>query len=120
LPILFQVHGDDPGDSMPDEVRTAVYRILQESLSNAWKYAQAEQVEVTLDLREDRLCLEVRDDGVGFEVEAHLGGYVGKGRLGLVSMRERAEEVGGTCEIESEPGQGTRVSVRIPYASRED
>jgi signal transduction histidine kinase len=120
LPILFQACGEDPGASMPDEVRTAVYRILQESLSNAWKYAQTEQVEVTLELRGDRLCLEVHDDGVGFEVESHLGGHVGKGRLGLVSMRERAEEVGGTCEVESEPGQGTRVSVRIPYGCRED
>jgi signal transduction histidine kinase len=120
LPVLFQVRGNDPGDLMADEIRTAIYRIFQESLNNAWKYARAQQVEVALDLRSDRVCLEVRDDGVGFEVPAHLGGYVGKGRLGLVSMRERAEEVGGTCEIESEPGQGTRVSVRIPFGSRED
>ena len=117
LPVLFQVRGDDPGALMVDEVRTAVYRIFQESLNNAWKYAQAEQVEAILDLQPNGVCLEVRDDGVGFEVPAHLGGYVGKGRLGLVSMRERAEEVGGSCKIESESGEGTRVSVRIPLSS---
>jgi len=116
LPILFQAHGEDPGNSMPDEVRTAVYRIFQESLNNAWKYAQAERVEATLALQEDHLGLEVRDDGIGFEVPAHLGGYVGKGRLGLVSMRERAEEVGGTFEIESEPGGGTRIVVYVPLS----
>jgi signal transduction histidine kinase len=117
VPVVFRTCGDDPGDLMPDEVRTAVYRILQESLSNTWKHAEAEQVEVTLDLQAGRLCLEVRDDGNGFEVPAHLGGYVGSGKLGLVSMRERAEEVGGTCGIESEPGQGTRVLVEIPFSS---
>lgn len=120
LPILFQACGDDPGDLIPDEVRTAVYRIFQESLNNAWKYAGAEQVEVTLDLQKDRLHLEVRDDGVGFEVPAHLGGYVGKGRLGLVSMRERAEEVGGTCRIESGLGQGTRIVVDVPLPAPQD
>jgi len=117
LPVLFHACGEDPGESMSDEVRTAVYRIFQESLNNAWKYASAEQVEATLDLREDRLRLEVRDDGVGFEVPAHLGGYVGKGRLGLVSMRERAGEVGGTCEIESQPDQGTRIIVDVPLVT---
>jgi signal transduction histidine kinase len=60
--------------------------------------------------------LEVRDDGIGFDVPAHLGGYVGRGRLGLVSMRERAEEVGGTFEIESEPGGGTRIVVYVPLS----
>jgi signal transduction histidine kinase len=120
LPVFFQAHGDDPGNMMPDEVRTAVYRICQEGLNNAWKYAGAEQVEVTLDLQDGHLRLEVCDDGVGFEVPAHLGGYVSKGKLGLVSMRERAEEVGGTCEIESEQGQGTRIVVEVPLSLAQD
>ncbi|HSQ08905.1 MAG TPA: GAF domain-containing sensor histidine kinase, partial [Chromatiaceae bacterium] len=116
LPVLFRARGNGRGAQMPEEVRTAVYRIFQESLNNAWKHAQAERIEAILDLQEHHLCLEVRDDGIGFEVPRHLGGYVGKGKLGLVSMRERAEEVGGTCEIESEPGRGTRIVVRIPLS----
>jgi len=102
---------------MPDEVRTAVYRIFQESLNNAWKHSRAEQVEAILDLRPDRVCLEVWDDGVGFEVPAHLGGHAGQGRLGLASMRERVEEVGGTWDIESKLGLGTRILVEVPLAA---
>jgi signal transduction histidine kinase len=117
LPVHLQASGDDPGASVPDGLRTAVYRIFQESLTNVWKHARAQQIEARLDLRPDRVCLEVNDDGVGFEVLPHLGKYVGKGHLGLVSMRERAEEVGGTCTVESEPGKGTRVRVEIPLTA---
>ena len=118
LPVLFQVREVDPGDLMANEIRTTIYRIFQESLNNVWKYARVQKVQVALVLRSDRVSLEVRDEGVGFEVPGHLGGYVGKGRLGLVSMRERAEEVGGTCEIESEPGQGSRFVIRLPLDAR--
>jgi signal transduction histidine kinase len=120
LPVLFRVHGEDAGDLISDEVRTAVYRIFQESLNNAWKHARAEQIEVALDLREQGLRLEVRDDGAGFQVPVYLGGEVSKGRLGLVSMRERAKEVGGTLEIESESGQGTRIVVDVPLSWMRD
>ncbi len=118
LPVLFTASGDDPGDSISDKVRTALYRIVQESLHNAWKYAQAEEIEVRLDFRPDRVCLAIRDDGVGFEAPAHLGGHMGQGRLGLVGMRERAMEVGGSFEIASVPGQGTRIRVEIPLSAR--
>jgi signal transduction histidine kinase len=117
LPVLFQASGDDPGDWMSDELRTTVYRIFQESLTNVCKHAHAQQIAVTLDLQPDRVCLEVCDDGVGFEASPHLGKQVGKGHLGLIGMRERAEDVGGSCDVESGPGQGTRVFVEIPLSS---
>lgn len=114
LPVDFQVSGDDPGEAMSDEVRTAVYRICQESLTNVWKHAQAQKIVVRLDLQPDRVRLEVHDDGVGFEVPPYLGNHIAGGRLGLVSMRERAEEVGGSWVVESAPDKGTRVVVTIP------
>jgi len=118
LPVAFEIRGD--GEDVPEPVRVALFRILQESLHNAWKHAQAEQARVELELRLEHVRLEVRDDGVGFDVPKYLGGLIDQGRLGLAGMRERAEEVGGTCVIESGPDQGTRVSVRIPYGCRED
>lgn len=117
LPVLFQAHGEGPGDAVPEEVRTAIFRILQESLNNAATHAQAQQVEVRLEIQPDRVRLEVQDDGVGFEVPSHLSGHVDRGRLGLVSMRERAEEVGGTLTIESEPGLGARILVEVPLTA---
>lgn len=112
LPVQLRVSGQDPGALMPDEVRTAVYRIFQESLTNAWKHAQAQQIEAALEMAPDRVRLEVHDDGVGFAVTPRR--VASRGHLGLVSMRERAAEVGGTCGVESEPGQGTWVRVEIP------
>jgi two-component system NarL family sensor kinase len=115
LPVELQVSGQDPGALMQDEVRTAVYRIFQESLTNAWKHAQAEQIDARLELQPDRVRLEVRDDGVGFAVTPQR--VASRGHLGLVSMRERAAELGGTCGVESEPGKGTRVRVVVPIPS---
>jgi signal transduction histidine kinase len=117
LPVHFQANGEDLGAPLPDELRTAVYRIFQESLTNAWKHARAQQIGARLDLRTDGVHLEVWDDGIGFEKPPHLGKQVGKGHLGLVGMRERAEEVGGTCRVESKPGKGTRVLVEIPLVA---
>ena len=113
LPIAFHTDSDAVV-SVPDRVRVSLGRILQESVENAWKHAQAEQVEVTLNLRSGRLCLEVRDHGVGFEVPASLLAWVEQGKLGLASMRERAEGVGGTFHVESQSGHGSRVFVDVP------
>ncbi|MBN1994117.1 MAG: GAF domain-containing protein [Anaerolineae bacterium] len=99
------------------EVESALYRILQESLSNAQQHAQCKQLAVSLAGANDNwIILEVRDDGRGFDlqqIEQVLPAQTGKG-LGLVSMRERAHTVGGRLTIESRPGQGTRVFAKLP------
>jgi signal transduction histidine kinase len=105
--VVFEKNGDGDGRSVPEEVGLVLYRILQESLNNAKKHARAEEVEIAPDLQPDRVILEVRDDGVGFEVPAHLG---------LIGMWERAAQVGGSFDVESQPGQGTRVLVGIPLS----
>jgi signal transduction histidine kinase len=95
---------------LPPVVETAAFRILQEALANARKHARSERVDVALRRYPDWLDLDVRDYGVGL---AAGNGSSGRG-LGLVSMRERARLVGGTCEVEGAGDQGLRVHVRLP------
>jgi signal transduction histidine kinase len=103
-------------ERLAPDVETALYRIAQEALNNAAKYSRARRVEVMLERRSDSILLVVEDDGVGFEADADDTG----GGFGLVGMKERAALVGGSLEIESAPGQGTSVLVRIdvPGAAR--
>jgi signal transduction histidine kinase len=112
LPVVLHTNGN--GVSVPREVRIALFRICQEGLNNALRHAEAGQVEVRLDLQDRGVRLVVQDDGVGFEVPAHLGSFIDQQHLGLVGMRERAEGVGGSFRLESQPGQGTRISVDVP------
>jgi len=103
------VHQDVPVQ-LPDGVAISVFRVLQEAVSNAIKHSGANQYRVALRGVDDKLRLEVVDDGCGFDVEAALGGH----GLGLISMRERLRAVNGDVTIESEPGAGTRVCVDVP------
>ena len=99
--------GDEP-DVSP-EAREAVYRIVQEALTNTLKHAKAANVRVTLRPEKGRLLAEVADDGIGFDPDRDYAGH-----LGLHSMRERAARLGGELRIESNPGSGTRVSAEVP------
>jgi signal transduction histidine kinase len=98
---------------LPTAVETAAFRIVQEALANAARHARAPHVDVGLRCADGWLELEVRDDGVGFVPAAAQG----RSGLGLSSMRERARLLGGTCSVDSAPGQGARVRVRLPLAS---
>jgi two-component system sensor histidine kinase NreB len=91
-----------------DEHALHVYRIVQEALANVARHGQAHRVSVQLARHAARVTVTVRDDGVGFDPEN------GRGRgLGLVTMRERAELIGGTLEVRSAPGRGTEVRLAI-------
>lgn len=98
---------DEP--SMSVEVRETLYRIAQEALHNIVKHARASQAEVQLTCGDAAIILEVKDNGLGFDPNGPFPGH-----LGLRSMRERAERMGGTFEVESAPGNGTRIRVLIP------
>ncbi len=95
--------------ALDPEIELELFRISQEALSNALKHARASRIEVVVDLADGRL--DVCDDGVGFDP---AGDLVRAKHLGLTSMDERAEEIGAELEIESRPGAGTRVMVRLP------
>lgn len=94
---------------------TIVYRIVQEALTNVRKHARAKSVTVALQAHGGRVRLEVADDGVGFEPE-EIPALVAQGHFGLMSMRQRAELAGGSCNWVSAPRRGTRVVVSIPLS----
>jgi signal transduction histidine kinase len=94
-------------------IESALYRILQEALSNVVKHSGASQVHVLLEQRGEELYLSVEDNGAGFDVAA-----ADSSRFGLRGMRERAESLGGRLEIASQPGSGARLEARLPAASR--
>lgn len=98
---------------LPSQFETVLFRAAQEALTNIARHAQARHVTVTLNQRNGSICLEVNDDGVGFDPGMPARHAPGSG-LGLVGMRERVALVGGRCIIESQPGQGTRVVVELP------
>jgi PAS domain S-box-containing protein len=122
VPADFQSVGCD--GRLPSEVETALYRVVQEALTNVAKHARAGQVAVILTCPKGEVIVAVEDDGAGFEADSATqtpapGRAQGeRGRLGLLGMRERVTLVGGTLEVESAPGQGTTVIARIPLASR--
>ena len=92
---------------------TAVYRVIQESLSNIARHAKATRVEVEVTVEDEGLVVVVRDDGRGFDQRAIDRA---EGGLGLLNMRERLLAVQGSCEVESNPGRGTTVSMYVPLA----
>jgi len=96
-------------DSLSQNVGTCLYRITQESLQNILKYAKALKVSVELIGEPRGVTLSIRDDGKGFDPEKMISHG-----LGLVSMRERVHQVGGTFHLESRPGYGTIVKVWVP------
>lgn len=97
---------------LPREVELAAYRIVQEGITNIAKHAQATRCDVRLTQLIDRLLIEIEDDGIGF-VEDTDRPIVARG-LGLISVRERANRLGGTFNILSSPGHGTRLIVSLP------
>jgi two-component system NarL family sensor kinase len=96
---------------VPDELKTEIFRILQEAMNNAAKHSKASRVTVALKQVLGDLQLVVGDDGVGFSPEEHRR-RASDGGFGLVSMRERAELFGGSLILTSESGEGTMVLAR--------
>ena len=109
--IAIELTADGAVSGLSEAHRTCVFRLVQESLTNCVRHSQAKSVTVHLDINEELLALTVSDDGVGFEPRTKLGTG-----LGLLSMQERAAELGGTFEIGSLPGNGTRIQILIPAA----
>jgi PAS domain S-box-containing protein len=101
---------DELHDKLNGMIGLAFLRVLQEALQNVLKHSRAKSITVALTTSDRELCLEISDDGVGFDLE---GAKLAAG-LGLISMRERIHLIGGQFEIWSSPGRGTRIRVRAP------
>lgn len=100
---------DEIQEKVPPDLALCLYRIAQESIHNAIKYADADTIEIILSLEKHVLVLTVRDNGRGFDPEGSV-----EAGLGLSSMRERAQLAGGSLKIRSRPGKGTTVSAIVP------
>jgi PAS domain S-box-containing protein len=101
---------EDAEIKLPESIKTALFRILQESLTNVARHSKAKKVIVSLNTKNGSIVLSVADNGVGFDKQ----NTIGKKTLGILGMQERTSMMGGTYEISGKPGKGTRVIVTIP------
>jgi signal transduction histidine kinase len=106
--IKTTVSFDAPEVRLPAETETAIYRVVQESLTNAAKHGNAQSVVVRGESRPDEIIVRIVDDGAGFDPGVAAGGF------GLVSMQERAALVAGSIRVTSSPGRGTTIDLRVP------
>lgn len=122
--VPITVEGSTQG-RLPSKVETALYRCVQEALTNAARHAQASRVRIQLQRTDHGLRCAVQDDGIGFDVAAVLaptsqqdlfgrGSKRGERGLGLIGIRERLSAIVGTLEITSTPGQGTELLITVP------
>jgi signal transduction histidine kinase len=107
--ILKAFHGIEQST---EAVRTVLFRIAQEAITNVARHAKASQVEVSIQRPNGIICMEIKDDGQGFDTTEKSSGKR-KSRLGLLGMKERVEMIGGVFWVESAPGGPTTVIVEL-------
>ncbi len=112
LRVEFHLEGQEQRLSRDAEL--ALYRIAQQALTNVRRHARAKHVLLSITFAAPQICLEISDDGVGFEVPVNFTDLAPTGHFGLLGMRERAELIGAQLEIDSRPGAGTRLRARLP------
>jgi two-component system sensor histidine kinase UhpB len=106
------VRGLEPAERPAPETEIALFRVAQEALNNVAKHARARRVEITLGRSGSEYVMTVEDDGVGFNAaEDSVARQAG---LGIVTMRERTQALGGRLEVRAGRGDGTRLTVRVP------
>jgi len=101
------VAAGEVSEDLPEELKTCVYRIVQEALHNCVQHAQAQTIRVAIRQEEGRIFLSIQDDGKGFQARHERG-------LGLLGMEERVSHLGGSFSVDSEPGHGTVVRIVLP------
>jgi len=114
LAINLQLVGEERRQAAHVEV--TIFRVIQGLLANIHEHARATNVQVSLDLQSDSIITRVEDDGAGFNVQEALETASQNRRIGLASMQEQVEMLGGQIQIESETGQGTRTTIVIPIS----
>lgn len=119
ISVFFKTKGTF--EDIKSLISLTVFRIVQESISNIRKHADAKSVTINMEFMEKELRLYIYDDGKGFDMESlkEKNGDIGGG-FGLISMRERIDLLGGELDIHSEPGKGTRLNIVIPFIQEEE
>jgi PAS domain S-box-containing protein len=114
LGIEIEFEATDFEERLAAEVETALYRIVQEALTNVARHAQANRVHVRLECKASTVAALIEDNGQGFKVEEIVGPEAPERGAGLLGIRERVTSLGGRFSVHSHPGQGTRLSLEIP------
>ena len=91
----------------------AVYRVVQETLTNIRKHANATKVNLNLQFQEDKLLVEIRDNGEGFDLSRTLDSAISVGHVGLLGMKQRVEMLGGDISIKTGEGMGTVITLSL-------
>jgi len=99
---------------LPEEAAIALFRITQEALRNVWRHSGATKAEITVEFDESKTRITVSDNGKGFNLPENIGDLAKDGKLGLAGMQERAQLVGGTLTVQSQPDKGTCITVELP------
>lgn len=110
--MQIELHAETLDAKLSADISLCLFRVAQEALANALKHGQTKRVCVSATQDSERVCLSVRDFGVGFDSSAQLGG------IGLISMRERVRICGGTLQVKSAPDQGTEITAEIDVPAR--
>lgn len=117
--LAINLRADPPTLELPHLLEITSFRVIQEGLHNAVKHARARRIDIELRQGPSELTLSIRDDGVGFDVQAALQRAVHGESLGLLSMEERVLLAGGKIDIESAPNRGTAIQVSIPLTPKQ-
>ena len=112
MEATLEVLGDQR--RLPSEIELTLFRITQEALRNIRKHSEASRAKVAVEFTEKGVRITISDDGKGFELPEGLANLAHTGKMGLIGMQERAQLLGGTLTLQSEPGQGTTVVVDVP------
>ena len=118
--IKTELEDDEKPKPLDDDARVLLFRTVQELLINVVKHAQANNVKVSIRRVDDRIQVTVEDDGWGFDTTKVTSMPSTTCGFGLFSIKERLEHLGGRLEIESEPGQGSRVTVTAPLTQKKN
>ena len=118
--ISIKLDFDDPGDFLDLEAKVQIFRVIQEAVTNSVRHGMPSRIWVSLKKKEDYLRATISDDGTGFEPENVWKEGGNEARLGLIGMRERARSISGHLTVKSSPGNGTTISLKLPFEETDE
>jgi signal transduction histidine kinase len=120
--LALKIETNHPGGDISRQdgkVETTIFAIVQETVNNAVKHAQAQEIVVQLTETATAIYTVIKDNGIGFDVNQIMNNYEERGSLGMINLKERTQLVGGELSIRSAPGNGTRITIQIPKEQSE-